>query len=548
MNRSLRLVFLLVISTVAFAAPSGKNTSKPAKTPANKKTHAKPMTENQRAVHALNRLTFGPRPGDVQQVLAIGVDKWIDQQLQPDQIEDKALNPRVGPFRTVRMQTAQLIQYFPPQQMVQAVKNGRAPMPSDPEQKLVYGVQLAALREREQVQQQRQMEMMKQGQQTVEPTPPDAPTPQQQDAARVLTDKIMDMPRNQRVAGLAGMPVEDLMSLRYLKSDARDRLIAALTPDEREVFAALSNPQGVVVNELMQDKLLRAIYSERQFQEVMTDFWFNHFNVYIYKDADAYLTTSYERDVIRPHVFGKFKDLLVATATSPAMLFYLDNAQSVGPNSLQAQNIARRAANLKPGQTAPIVPGLNENYGRELMELHTLGVDGGYTQHDVIEVAKCFTGWAVSGPQDGWKFTFDPKRHEPGDKNVLGHVIHENGQQEGMEVLDILAHSPATAHFISTKLARRFVADNPPPALVDRMAQTFLSTDGDIREVLRTMFRSKEFWSTDVYRAKVKAPLEFVVSAALSDAWACRSTRSSRPPDTPRSTVRGSTLTRCSTA
>src|ERR1051326_4188411 len=205
---------------------------------------------------------------------------------------------------------------------------------------------------------------------------------------------------------------------------------------------------------------MRAIYSERQLQEVMTDFWFNHFNVYIYKDADAYLTTGYERDVIRPRALGKFKDLLVATATSPAMLFYLDNAQSVGPDSPQAQNIAKRAANLKPGQAPPIVPGLNENYGRELMELHTLGVDGGYTQKDVTEVAKVFTGWGVSGPQDGWRFTFDPKRHEPGDKFVLGHVIHEAGQQEGMEVLDLLAHSPATARFISTKLARRFVADN----------------------------------------------------------------------------------------
>jgi len=512
MTRWLRLAVasLLVFSTAAFAAPAGRNSTKPVRT----KTHAKPMTETQRAIHALNRLTFGPRPGDVQKVMAMGVDKWIDQQLQPDQIDDKALDSRLGPFRTVRMQTAQLIQNFPPQQMLRAVQSGRAPMPSDPQQKLVYGVQLAALREREQIQQQRQAEMMKQGQQAVEPPPSDAPTPQQQDAALSLAYKIMDTPRNQRVAALAGMPVEDLMNLRYLKPDARDRLVAALTPEEREVFAALSNPQGVVVNELMQDKLLRAIYSERQLQEVMTDFWFNHFNVYIYKDADAYLTTSYERDVIRPHVFGKFKDLLVATATSPAMLFYLDNAQSVGPNSPQAQNIAKRAANVKPGQTPPIVPGLNENYGRELMELHTLGVDGGYTQRDVTEVAKVFTGWGISGPQDGWKFTFDPKRHEPGDKYVLGHVIHENGQQEGMEVLDLLAHSPATARFLSTKLARRFVADNPPATLVDHMAQTFLSTDGDLREVLRTMFHSKEFWSPDVYRAKVKTPLEFVVSAA----------------------------------
>jgi uncharacterized protein (DUF1800 family) len=498
-----------LIITAAVAASAGPKASKPARKAAVR------LTEQQRAIHALDRLTFGARPGDVQKVLAIGVDKWIDLQLHPEQIDDKAVETRVGPFRSVRMQTAQLVQNFPPQQLLRAIQNGKFPMPEQGPQKLVYGVQLAALREREQVQQQQQMQIqMKQGQQTVEPPSPNAPTPEQREAARALAEKIIETPRNQRVAMVSSVAIDELMNLKNLKPDVRDRLTNALTPDEREIFAAMVNPQQVVVNELMQNKLMRAIYSERQLQEVMTDFWFNHFNVYIYKDADAYLTTGYERDVIRPHVLGKFKDLLVATATSPAMLFYLDNAQSVGPNSTQAQNIAKRVAQTKAGQTPPVVPGLNENYGRELMELHTLGVEGGYTQKDVIEVAKCFTGWGVSGPQDGWKFSFDAKRHEPGDKYVLGHVIHENGQQEGMEVLDLLAHSPATARFISTKLARRFVSDNPPPSLIDQMAKTFLSTDGEIREVLRTMFHSKEFWSGDVYRAKVKTPLEFVVSAA----------------------------------
>jgi uncharacterized protein (DUF1800 family) len=268
----------------------------------------------------------------------------------------------------------------------------------------------------------------------------------------------------------------------------------------------MSSPVSVVVSELQQAKLLRALYSERQLQEVMTDFWFNHFNIYLNKDADQYLVTAYERDVIRSHALGKFKDLLVATAQSPAMLFYLDNWLSMGPKSPAAV-----AANKgKPGQS---VPGLNENYGRELMELHTLSVNGGYTQHDVTELARVLTGWTIQPLEQGAAFQFDPKRHDPGDKIILGRTIPENGINEGMQVLDMLAHHPNTAKFISRKLAMRFVADDPPPALVDRMAQKFLSTDGDIREVLRTMFKSPEFWSTKAYRAKVKTPFEFVVSS-----------------------------------
>jgi len=276
----------------------------------------------------------------------------------------------------------------------------------------------------------------------------------------------------------------------------------------------------VVVQELIQAKLLREIYSDRQLQEVMTDFWFNHFNVFIGKDADRYLLTGYERDVIRPHVFGKFEDLLVATAQSPAMLFYLDNWLSVGPNSDVANGIRnrqdwkRRAQINGPKKRAKgNRNGLNENYGRELMELHTLGVNGGYTQEDVTEVARVFTGWTLKQPRKGGGFTFEERMHEPGDKIVLGHRIKPNGEKEGLEVLHILAHQPATAKFVCGKLAMRFVSDDPPPALVDRMAQTFLKKDGDIREVLKTMFSSPEFWSPEIYRAKVKTPLEFIISA-----------------------------------
>jgi len=274
----------------------------------------------------------------------------------------------------------------------------------------------------------------------------------------------------------------------------------------------------------MQAKLMRAIYSERQLDEVMTDFWMNHFNVFINKGADRFLLTSYERDAIRPHVLGKFEDLLVATAKSPAMMFYLDNWLSVGPNSDVALNIpAHPQRRWGPGPQRPRgkgkqSSGLNENYGRELMELHTLSVNGGYSQKDVTEVARVFTGWTLDQPRKGGDFRFEPRMHEPGDKIVLGHRIRENGEHEGFEVLHMLAHNPKTAHFISQKLAMRFVSDDPPPALVDRMTQTFLKKNGDIREVLRTMFQSPEFWSPDAYRAKVKTPLEFVVSAARASA------------------------------
>jgi len=283
----------------------------------------------------------------------------------------------------------------------------------------------------------------------------------------------------------------------------------------------MNNPQGVFSDELMQAKLLRAIYSERQLEEVMTDFWFNHFNVFIGKGADRLLLSSYEQETIRPRALGKFEDLLVATAKSPAMLFYLDNWDSIGPDSAQALGLPahpygryrypprwpRPNANRRPNA------GLNENYGRELLELHTLSVNGGYTQRDVTETAKVFTGWTIDKPYQGGGFEFDPRKHEPGPKFVLGHRIKPKGEGEGMELLHRLATSPQTAHFISLKLAERFVSDNPPPALVDEMAKTFLKKKGEIREVLLTMFRSPEFWAGGTYRAKVKTPLEFVASA-----------------------------------
>jgi uncharacterized protein (DUF1800 family) len=459
------------------------------------------LTQEQRALHALSRLTFGPRPGDLQKVMNMDVDDWVEQQLHPEEIPDGVLEGKLGPFRTLRMSTRDLVQIFPDNNLVKAAAEGKSPPATDPMKRSIYEVQISILAER-----QKQDQLARDGK------APDADTKakidkQNQDTVTAQADGILALAKEKRMeAILAWAPDERRIFVTNLRGGQRDRLLADLPADQREFFLAMSGPVGVIDSELQQSKLLRAVYSERQLQEVMTDFWFNHFNIYLNKDADQYLLTAYERDVIRAHALGKFKDLLVATAQSPAMLFYLDNWLSMGPKSPQAV-----AANKgKPGQA---VPGLNENYGRELMELHTLGVNGGYTQHDVTEVARVMTGWTIQPLEQGAAFQFDPKKHEPGDKRVLGRTIPENGINEGMQVLDMLAHHPSTAKFVCRKLAMRFVADDPPPALVDRMAQKFLATDGDIREVLRAMFKSLEFWSAKSYRAKVKTPFEFAVSS-----------------------------------
>src|SRR5271170_4978555 len=268
-----------------------------------------------------------------------------------------------------------------------------------------------------------------------------------------------------------------------------------------------SDAAHVVDEELQQAKVMRAILSERQPQEVMTDFWFNHFNVFMNKESDQIYTPSYERDAIRPHALGKFHDLLLATAQHPAMLVYLDNWQSIGPDSDAV------VANKPMFGKDKSERGLNENYGRELMELHTVGVNGGYTQADVTNLSKILTGWTIDHPEFGGGPTFDPRKHEPGTKQFFGQNVKQDGLEEGAKTLAWLAAQPQTAHFISYKLAQRFVADDPPPALVDAMAKTFLASDGDIKEVLRTMERSPEFWSRKYYHAKMKTPLEFVASA-----------------------------------
>jgi|SRR5450432_93459 len=525
------------------------------------------VNDRQRVLHALNRFTFGPRPGDVDRVSRQGIDKWFEQQLQPEKIDDAALDARLAPFRTLRMETREIVENFPPPQVIKAIIDGKDSMPRDPGKRAIYEAEIARYEDK----QDRKAEARKSDDAKNTPSAADSTTPtapladaesgnkpvdgkieditdadkaaEDEKARRreaklyadMKAEELLNLPSDQRLQEIMKMPPEEQRALLNARSDTHDQVMAALSPEQRETAMALVNPQQVVQSEVMQAKLLRATYSERQLQELMTDFWFNHFNVFVGKGADRYLITSYERDVIRPNALGKFEDLLVATAKSPAMLFYLDNWLSVGPDSDEAQGLRRKPPNrdfnrgfggrgMRRRFPAPPPPrrqakakrkldGLNENYGRELMELHTLGVNGGYTQHDVTEVARVFTGWTIREPRKGGDFTFEDRRHEPGTKMVLGKKIKEHGEKEGLEVLHILAHHPSTAKFICTKLAQRFVSDNPPQPLVDRMAETFLKKKGDIREVLRTMYKSPEFWGPETYQTKVKTPLEFVVSA-----------------------------------
>jgi uncharacterized protein (DUF1800 family) len=532
MRRNLRRLFyvpfaILAFSAMAvFASHAGKD----------KNLVAAQMDEHQRAIHALNRLTFGARPEEVQRVEALGVAKWIDLQLQPNKIDDSALEGRLAPFRTLRMSTEEIVENFPPPQLIKAVAEGKQRLPSDPTKRAVYQAQLEKYREKQEGKQNATDSNIKSaatrapGDDTPEGTnqqtdPQAAARREARLYADLTTEELLDLPPEQRMKRILSLPPEEQRALATRKATQDGNLFEDMSPQQKETVMALNNPGRVVVQELMQAKLLRAIYSERQLDEVMTDFWFNHFNVFINKGADRYLVTSYERDVIHPRALGKFEDLLVAAAQSPAMLFYLDNWLSVGPDSDAAQGVpehrphVRRKRRPFPEPQQPRARrvkqhhGLNENYARELMELHTLGVDGGYTQEDVTEVARVLTGWTIDRPKQGGEFKFETRMHEPGTKVVLGHEIKEKGEQEGREVLHMLAHHPCTAKFISGKLAARFVSDNPPPELVNRMAETFLKKDGDIREVLRTMFHSPEFWAPESYRAKVKTPLEFVVSA-----------------------------------
>jgi uncharacterized protein (DUF1800 family) len=499
-------VWMFLVGTLAFVPAVGAQQQK-----------AQGLTEDQRILHVLNRLGFGARPGDVERVRAMGLDRYIDQQLHPEKINDSVADAKVKNLDVLQFSTPELYAKFPqPGQILrQLQKSGNAP----PE--------LAAA-----------IDARKNGQQAA---------PNAANAPKMDDNAAMTKPDDAAKAN-------DALANNPQQNDAYRRAI-------RDYYLQNNlRPPQQITQELQASRILRAVYSERQLQEVMVDFWTNHFNVFAGKGADRWLLVSYDRDTIRPNTMGKFYDLLLATAQSPAMLFYLDNFQSVSPNANlgagrqgQQRPQAQRGELLdllmggarrnqqQPGAGAnmprPQQPnaqqqqqqrakrGINENYARELMELHTLGVDGGYTQKDVQEVARCFTGWTIYAPRgagaalgmDNGKAGqsyFNPRLHDDGEKTVLGHKIPAGGgMKDGLMVLDILAHHPSTAKFIATKLARRFVSDDPSPALVQHVADVFLKTDGDIRETLRAVFTSPEFNSPAAYRAKIKRPFELAISA-----------------------------------
>jgi uncharacterized protein (DUF1800 family) len=487
-----------------------------------------PITElsaDEAILHALNRLAYGPRPGDVERVRQMGLAKWIDQQLNPNSIDDKAVEARLETYPTLRMSSETLLAQYPQPKQAEKQAAKQAQVAASTRSDAAAAVVA------------RDMQPSRGRPQSAA----QAPAPAETQGAQGQTSEVDDAANTGTQLQAAQTAANAPDAASPMKMDDSQANIATrgaggkrdvLTVDPNVVPRAIADdskkPQRVV-EELAMAKVTRAIYSQRQLQQIMDDFWFNHFNVFAGKGDDRWLLTSYERDVIQPHSLGKFKDLLTATAKSPAMLFYLDNFLSADPRAAQraaAERAMRQQARWgRYGQPfPPPAPqgqqqkknerGLNENYGRELMELHTLGVDGGYTQKDVTEVARCFTGWSIEKPKQDATFKFDERVHDPDPKIVLGKKIHAGGMRDGEEVIDLLVHHPSTAKFISTKLARRFVSDNPPPALVARMAQTFQSSDGDIRAVMKTMIYSPEFWSRDAYRAKVKTPFELVVSTA----------------------------------
>ncbi|MEO6802570.1 MAG: DUF1800 domain-containing protein [Granulicella sp.] len=471
-----------------------------------------PLSQRELAVQMLNRFSFGARPGDLERVQQMGPDKWFEQQLTPQAISDTALDKRLNDFPTLGMSAEQILTTLPDRGFIEQVVQGKRPYPTDPLLAAMYEVQVY-----KDNQQQENKKFSAAG--TPPAQPSDAEKAQQKMQGQAIASRVagelFSLPKNQRMAALAKMPVPDRIAFTtYVAGDQRNLLLAEFTPHEREIFQGMAsnvNAAGQVVQELSQAKFIRAILSERQLQEVMTDFWFNHFNVFIGKDSDQWYTTPYERDVIRRNSLGKFRDLLLATATSPAMMVYLDNYLSIGPDSI-ANGVNPANPNAKKGNK-----GLNENYGREIMELHTVGVNGGYSQQDVTQLSSILTGWGVDRANQGGPFLFDPRRHEPGAKQWYGETIADTAPQDGMKqgiaALTALAARPETAHFISFLIAQRFVADEPPLALVDTMAKTFLASDGDIKAVLRTMVRSPEFNSKKYFRNKVKTPMEFLASA-----------------------------------
>ncbi|MDQ2687585.1 MAG: DUF1800 domain-containing protein, partial [Armatimonadota bacterium] len=429
---------------------------------------ARALTEDQKIVHVLNRLGFGPRPGDVEKVRQMGLQRYIGLQLTPEKIPDTATEQKVAAFPQLQLSDDQLAELY--QARTVAYANSR--------------------RLRKQLL----------GQSNKAATPPNG----------TGTDAADPAKNGKKNLAAITDPQE-----RQEAQTARQELRQAALP--------VSEAQ----EQFVEAKTLRAVDSQRQLQEVLVDFWSNHFNIDVRKASCGILKIADDRDAIRPHVLGKFRDLLGASAKSPAMLVYLDNFQSTSdtPGGMLARRRARPAAAPAKKKRG----GLNENYGREIMELHTLGVDGGYTQKDVTEVARCFTGWSIGQGDAGGRrgrlpgggkygavgtFHFYPALHDDGAKVVLGHVIPAGGGiTDGEKVLDILASNPATMRHLSTELCLRFVSDTPPPLLIDKCVTTWKRTDGDLREVVRTIVTSPEFYAPAAYRSKIKSPFEYAVSS-----------------------------------
>ena len=505
------------------------------------------LSSDRQILHVISRLTFGTRPGDVEAVRRMGIEKWIDLQLHPDRIaENPVLEARLKPLETLRMNPVQAMKDYSQASMQMSMSqpaNLNTLLSQEERRKVLNGTaeeRRAALTaldpdKRRQVLTMippTNLESIPEFQKEAE----DARKARQdeiQKEARRRNPQLMDLLTSDQVStALRGNPEQLAALFSYLDPEKRQQVAAAMPPQTLAEFPEMRRagmrwrqPQQIASADLKEGKLYRSVYSNRQLEEVLVDFWFNHFNVYEGKNVQQLnnsfrtLIASYERDAIRPHVLGHFRDLLLATAKHPAMLYYLDNWESMAADTQDKMQVGPFASPINfmqvqsPALLARQAHGLNENYGRELMELHTLGVNGGYTQEDVIAVARCFTGWTVRKPADP-VFTFVDFMHDSGEKVVLGHKIAAGGgEQDGLQVIDILARHPSTAKFISRQLAQRFVADDPPPALVDRMAQTFLKTDGDLRAVLETMFSSPEFLSEGAWQAKIKSPFEMVVSA-----------------------------------
>ena len=393
-----------------------------------------PAPNRAEVIHVLNRITFGIRPGDVEQVQKMGLDNYIQQQIHPESIDDSAVDQALAQYPMLQWTNQQLAELY-----LDEKKNAKVNK----------------------------------------------------------AEKTAEIEKETEAAKASGEAPPPPDTKKRAPGDV------AKKPDEWHTDAA--------IEQLEQGKLIRAVDSNRQLQEVLADFWNNHFNVDVKKKQCRIFKITDDRDVIRPHIWGSFRDLLEADAKSPAMLYYLDNVNSSAATAFDSPSMMQEAM-AKPRKQKKKATGLNENYARELMELHTVGVDGGYTQNDVTEVARCFTGWSVDKKTGA--FDFKAKDHDNGPKVVLGHQIPPNGGiNDGETVLDILASSPATAHHISLELCQRFVSDTPPDALVNRIAEVFTKSGGNLRQVTTAILTSPEFLSPSNYNNKIKSPLEFAVSA-----------------------------------